>query len=158
MRCCGRSRAFLLASILAGCQSPTEVSSREPALPLAGLQEEAPDRGPEVAASRRALAGELYGLWESVERSGDLARAGELYLYLFRPDGRYFAAVAVAAESGPEIVVLEGDYLFAESILDLGGGAPSFEVSRRGTSLILKSEVGNLVLAPRPLADAMERK
>jgi len=127
---------FLALPWLGGCLSSNGGHALDEPAPVAPLPETIP--APE----------ELVGVWESTQLSGGLDEVARAFVYAIREDGEYTAAVLVDAETGYEWLALAGGYDYADGVLDLGPGAPSFMVRKQGTLLLFRGDAGNLVLRP----------
>jgi len=91
---------------------------------------------------------ELVGVWKSAQLSGGLDEVARAFVYAFRSDGGYTAAVLVDQERDYAWLTLVGEYGYAGGVLDLGPGAPTFTVRKQGPLLRLTGDEGGLVLTP----------
>jgi hypothetical protein len=94
---------------------------------------------------------EILGIWESEERSGQLARAGLRYVYIFHGDGQYSASVLAPATQDAlgrdaELLLVQGSWALEEGELDLGANTPPFQAQLQGARMLLTSSAGGLVL------------
>lgn len=91
---------------------------------------------------------ELVGVWKSARLSGGLDEVARAFVYAFRSDGGYSAAVLVDQGRDYEWLTLAGEYAYEDGELDLGPGAPTFTVRRQGPLLRFTGDEGGLLLTP----------
>lgn len=96
-------------------------------------------------AWRPALAGDLHGLYESVEIEGEAAVSVWKLYYAFAADGSYSGAALVLGGANPEFQTLSGRWTLVDGILDLGDGQTA-RVLAAPEHLRLEHEGGTAIL------------
>lgn len=88
--------------------------------------------------------GDLIGLFESVEITGEAAAVLWKIFYLFSEDGGYTAAALVLSGDSPAFQSLHGTWQLVGNRLDLMDGSDSLEASVSGSHLRFESATGSV--------------